>query len=84
MPAGQLGGDVIPRRYVLDLEIDPTTDRFRGRVTIDVDMRTAQRTLWLHGADLSVYEASIEQNGIRQQAQYRQMDPSGVALLEAH
>ncbi len=83
MPAGQLGGDVVPRRYVLDLEIDPTTDRFRGRVTIDVDMRSAQRTLWLHGADLSVHEASIEQNGIRQQAQYRQVDPSGVALLEA-
>jgi len=82
IPLGQLGDQVVPSRYVLDLMIDPRLDRFAGSVIIEVDIREPSRVIWLHGNRLEVSEAWLEQGDTRIEAGYRQVDDTGVARLD--
>src|SRR5690349_9139218 len=55
----RLPADVVPRRYELALDIDPRQERFRGEVTIEVDLGLRHRDIYLHGKNLHVTEASV-------------------------
>ncbi|GAB4124422.1 MAG: M1 family metallopeptidase [Rhodothalassiaceae bacterium] len=81
IPTGQLGDDLQPLAYVVDLRILPDQPRFSGHVKIDVDIRKPSRTLYLHGIDLSMSEAWVVSDGGRIEARWEQVDPTGVARL---
>ncbi|MFN2333233.1 MAG: M1 family metallopeptidase [Wenzhouxiangellaceae bacterium] len=82
MPVGVLDDAVVPSRYVLDLKILPERDRFEGKVEIVVDIRRPHRLMFLHGNGLDVAEVWLEQGGTRIDAEYRQVDDTGVARLD--
>lgn len=82
MPAGQLGDAVVPQRYVLDLIIVPERERFSGRVAIDIEIREPSERIWLHGNRLNVTETWLEQDGVRIDAGYAQVDDTGIARLD--
>ncbi len=47
-PAGQLPEGVAPTAYRLDLEVDPSANRFSGAVEIDVALAQPHLRIWLH------------------------------------
>ncbi|MEO7248101.1 MAG: M1 family metallopeptidase [Novosphingobium sp.] len=53
-PAGKLGDQVAPTAYRLDLTVDPSKERFSGRVEIDANIRQATNQVILHGRALNV------------------------------
>ncbi len=82
IPTGQLGRNVAPVHYDLDLTIDPRKARFSGHVTIAVNIASPTRRIWLHGRHLTVHEAAVVQNGRRIPASYEEVHPTGVARLD--
>ena len=59
-PLLQLGHDVRPLHYALDLEVDPARDAgTRGTAIIDVALERSLSTIWMHGRDLRVAEATV-------------------------
>jgi cytosol alanyl aminopeptidase len=81
MPTGQLGDAVVPAHYRLDLTILPDRETFSGRVEIDVDIRDPSPVIWLHGNRIDVREAWLSADGVRFEAAYQQVDPTGIARL---
>jgi alanyl aminopeptidase len=80
-PTGQLPKGVSPLRYRLDLDIDPTEERFAGTVEIDVSLSASTDLLWLHGQGLLVDEASVRQGDEDISATFEQKTDSGVAAF---
>ena len=81
-PAGQLGDAVVPRRYRLELRIDPTDDTFSGTVDIDVTFDTRSDGFWLHGKDLDVADVYLTDGGSKRiDGSYAQHLDSGVARV---
>lgn len=82
VPTGQLGGELIPSRYLLDLIIDPEADRFSGSVAIAVVLDVPQRDLFLHGKNLDVHSANlVTEGGAIFDGIYSEVDDSGVARI---
>lgn len=81
-PAGQLGVAVTPTHYEIELSIDPSQDRFSGKVAIDITMSQPQDAIWLHGKDLDVTEVYLtDGQGNRVDASYDERLEMGVALV---
>ena len=59
-PVGQLPQEVTPKHYSLRLDVDPRQERFSGKVRIRTDITDTRSTIWLHGKDLQVTDASVE------------------------
>jgi len=86
VPQAQLGNNVIPTHYAIDLTIDPRNDSFSGVVTIDVDIKQATSKIWLHGQTITANGAVARlADGTEIAADYTEVDlevaPSGVASL---
>jgi aminopeptidase N len=81
VPRGRLPEAATPVAYRIDLTVVPERERFRGHVEIDVDLKTAATTLFLHGRGLAVKEAVLVQGGRRITAAYKQLEPLGTAQL---
>jgi aminopeptidase N len=86
VPQAQLGDNVTPTNYAIDLTIDPRNDSFSGVVTIDVDVKRATSKIWLHGQTITANGALARlADGSEIAAQYTEVDlavaPSGVASL---
>ena len=81
VPAGQLGGEVVPRAYRLDLTIDPAQPRFSGHVEIDVALATQSATIFLHGRDLDVANVTALVGKRTIAGHWRQRDSGGVAQV---
>ncbi len=82
VPVLQLPGDVRPLRYALDLDIAPSREQVQGAATIEVLLSSPRRTIWLHGRDLRLTEASVEARGEKPvPARYQQVTAEGVARL---
>ncbi len=62
-PRFELPGDVVPRKYSLELTIDPERPQFSGTVRMELDLRAATRSIVLNAKDLSVSEARLEAGG---------------------
>ena len=56
----RLDASVIPRRYQLDLTIDPNTADFAGKAKIDVDLSRPLRRIVLHAAKLKFDQVSVD------------------------
>ena len=81
MPAGKLNGAVVPQAYRLDLTVNPAKDRFSGHVEIEAEVKQAGRYVWVHGRDLNVARVTALVDGKPVMGTFRQVDPTGVALL---
>ncbi len=82
VPLGRLPADVRPLLYELEIEIDPSQDRFVGRVAIEVELDQPRQNIWLHGNGLTVTDASVTPTGGQAvSARYEQVDKAGVAKL---
>jgi alanyl aminopeptidase len=81
-PVGRLGDNVAPTKYDIELSIDPSRETFSGRVSIDVQIREATSSIWMHGKDLTVSEVYLTDSASnRIGASFEQRLDSGVALL---
>jgi alanyl aminopeptidase len=84
IPTGPLPRTVVPSEVGLHLTIDPTQDRFSGRVEISVDVAKATDTIWMHGKGLHITRAVyMPQNGRNQDLAAAEVDVSGVLKLTA-
>jgi len=82
VPLGPLSRVATPAHYSLTLTIDPAKDSFSGHTEIGVVFAKARDTLYIHGLDLHVAHASLRlAHGKTIAVAYKQVDPSGVALL---
>ena len=81
LPLGQLGTNVWPRAYRLDLTVDPAAPEFAGQVQIDVDLTVATETVYLHGRDLVVSAVRAAYGARLVEGRWEQMDATGVARV---
>src|SRR5579875_697771 len=58
-PVFDLPGNVIPKKYTVDLRIDPSVESFQGRIRIDVELRKPTQEIWLEAKDITASEASV-------------------------
>jgi alanyl aminopeptidase len=81
-PTGQLGPDVTPTAYRLDLHIRPDAARFGGAVEIDVRLAKPKDAIFLHAKGLSVSRV-LAKNGVGQETpgDLKQVTDSGVAKI---
>ncbi len=85
VPHAQLGDNVVPAHYAVDLRIDPAADTMSGVVAIDVDIKNATQQVWIHGKAMDVSDVFVTQGDALIKGIYTQIDPaeapSGVARL---
>ncbi len=81
-PRGPLGESVIPVAYRLELTVLPEEPEFSGVAEIDIALSAPTRLFYLHGNGLRVAAATLRTPAGREvEAQYTQLDDSGVASL---
>jgi hypothetical protein len=81
-PPGPLPGTVEPKRYLLDLTVDPASNRFRAHVEIQAELTTAARSIFIHGQDLTVSRARATRGNKSFDVRYTEVGSSGVARLD--
>ncbi len=81
-PLGQLGDEVEPLRYTLDINIDPSQEGFTGTSTIDVELKHKLARVWLHARDMEITDSYITlEDGKQIPALYMSLHQSGVGEL---
>jgi alanyl aminopeptidase len=68
VPPARLSDVVKPLAYDLQLTIVPATDKFSGRVAIDLEVNQPTPVIWLHAVRLDVHRASVTLGGKTQTA----------------
>ena len=85
IPHAQLGDNVTPTHYDLDMRIDPKADTMSGLVSITVDIEKPTQQIWLNGKHMTVTEAFALQGESVIKAEFTEIDaataPSGLARL---
>ncbi|HEU4602900.1 MAG TPA: M1 family metallopeptidase, partial [Steroidobacteraceae bacterium] len=81
-PQGNLPDAATPIAYRLDLTIVPDEPRFSGHVEIDVNVKAATRSLFIHGRELTVSKAIAVVGKQQINAKYSELDQLGVARLD--
>ncbi len=81
VPLGKLPGTVRPQAYRLDLTVDPSKERFSGKVEIDARLEVPSAVVFLHGRNLAMRSATAMVGGQRYEGIWKQEDPTGVASL---
>ncbi|SNS62669.1 ERAP1-like C-terminal domain-containing protein [Sphingomonas laterariae] len=82
IPTGRLPDIAAPIAYRLDLTIDPEQPRFSGHTEIDVDLKRATQTLYIHGRDLKVSKAWAKSGASTVAVTYSQVHQLGVVRLD--
>jgi alanyl aminopeptidase len=89
----RLGEGAVPRRYVLDLSVDPAETRFRGEAAIEVALAAPTDHVVLHGGDFAFEKAVAVAGGAERAAtpvagrngglalQFAEPLPAGVVTL---
>lgn len=60
---GQLSKQVLPTRYGLALDLDPSLDTFKGRLAIEIEVRQPVAAIVLHARELQSGHAELRQGG---------------------
>lgn len=83
-PLERLPRWAVPQSYVLALRSDPAAPRYRGAVTMVVELKRASDHLWLHGKDLRVRSVTItDARGRAHFGHYVEVAPrAGVARID--
>ena len=58
-PAFVLPDDVTPKKYFIDLTIDPSQDTFTGEARIEVEIKKPTSLIWINAKDLTPSEATV-------------------------
>jgi aminopeptidase N len=82
VPQGILPTTVVPTAYRLDLTVLPDQPRFSGHAEIDVTLKAATSSLYLHGRNLKVTTALARVGAAKTAATYTQVDQQGVARVD--
>jgi alanyl aminopeptidase len=82
IPRGRLPGHVRPVHYELEITPRFDLDRFLGRVGIRVEITRPVRTIWLHGRNLEVTDATVSTDAGTFPATWEQRTRDGVAALQ--
>jgi hypothetical protein len=83
LPVGQLPQSVQPLAYRLDLTIDPSRERFAGKVEIDVELRERASAIYMHGRDLRVSRVVLRSaGGTQTAATWNQVNPVGLVRVD--
>ena len=82
LPIGQVPDTARPTAYRLDLDIDPSRERFSGQAAIDIELRTPSRSLYMHGRDLVVSRIAARAGGRDVAATWTQVNPLGLARVD--
>jgi aminopeptidase N len=83
VPIGQLPQTAQPTAYRLDLNIDPSKERFSGRAEIDVELREQASAIFMHGRDLNVSRITVAPAGGQATAvRWTEVSPLGVARVD--
>ena len=81
-PKGKLSDAAAPVAYRLDFTILPDQPRFSGHDEIDIKVKAATKSLYLHGRDLNVSKAVARVGGKTIAATWTQVDKTGVVRLD--
>jgi aminopeptidase N len=81
-PKGKLPDVATPTAYRLDFTVLPEQSRFTGHDEIDVTLKEAAKSLYMHGRDLSVTWAVAVAGGKTVPAKWVQVDKTGTARLD--
>jgi len=85
VPHTQLGDNVVPVRYALNMNVDPKADTMSGVVEIEVEIKAPTQQIWIHGKEMTVRDVFAVQEDKTIAGVYTQIDPaqapSGVARL---
>src|SRR5436190_17523183 len=73
-PKGKLPDLVAPTAYRLDFTVIPENERFSGHDEIDVTLKQAAKSIYMHGRDLSVTKAVAVAGGKTIPAKWVQVD----------
>jgi alanyl aminopeptidase len=81
-PAPQflLPDDVIPTRHSIELSINPALETFEGSAKIEVNLRKRVSVIWLNGKNLTVRDASIQNDSRTQAAQSKAVAGEFIGL----
>ena len=85
IPHAQLGDNIAPTHYEVNLRVDPKADTMSGVVKIDIDIQKAVQQIWIHGKAMDVKDVFAAQGDEIIRGTYAQIDPaeapSGIAQL---
>jgi len=81
-PKGKLPEVAAPTAYRLDFTILPESARFSGHDEIDVTLKQAAKSIYMHGRDLNVTKAVAIVGGKTVPAKWVQVDKTGTARLD--
>jgi len=81
-PKGKLPDVAAPTAYRLDFTVLPESARFSGHDEIDVTLKKAAKSLYMHGRDLGVTRAVAVVGGKTVAAKWTQVDKTGTARLD--
>ncbi|HEU4696536.1 MAG TPA: M1 family aminopeptidase, partial [Sphingomicrobium sp.] len=81
-PKGKLPDLAAPTAYRLDFTILPEQARFSGHDEIDVTLKQAAKSLYMHGRDLDVTKVVAVAGGKTVPAKWTQVDKTGTARLD--
>jgi alanyl aminopeptidase len=62
-PPFALNDEAVPRKYWIELTVDPARESLDGTVRIDVELLKPASVIWLNAAGLTVKEGSLQANG---------------------
>src|SRR5476649_1256706 len=62
-PKLRLPAGVAPVRYAAELWVDPSKEKFEGKIEIGVSLKGETGTVWLNGKELDVKAASAQPAG---------------------
>ncbi|BAK64842.1 putative M1 family peptidase [Sphingobium sp. SYK-6] len=82
VPQGLLPTVAAPSAYRIDLTIVPERERFSGHVEIDIDVKEASQSLFIHGRDLAMHKVAARVGRQVIAASYAEVDSLGVARLD--
>lgn len=82
LPTGQLPDTVKPIAYRVDMTILPEQERFSGHTEIDVELKQAASSIFLHGRDLKVSKAVVKIGKRETPVTFTQKSPQGLAQLD--
>ncbi len=81
VPVGKLPDQAVPLAYRIDLTVDPAQPRFSGKVEIDLVLKAASASMFLHGRDLAVSAVSATAAGKTVAAKWQQESADGTGTL---
>ncbi len=82
LPTGKLPDEVAPIAYRLDVTVIPEEERFSGRTEIDIRLKQAASSIFMHGRNLHVTRAEVRIGKAVTPATFTQVSPLGLAKLD--